>query len=68
MLVKQVIRESDLPLTLLAKDSNLSRAALNTWVSQRRIPAPESVHQLAEGLRKRAARLVELADQLDKAA
>jgi hypothetical protein len=71
MLVKQVIRESDLPLTLLAKDSNLSRAALNTWVSERgnhRIPQPESVHQLAEGLRKRAARLVELADQLDKAA
>ncbi len=68
MLVKEIIEGSDLPLTLLARDADLSRDTLNSWVSQRRIPAPESVHQLAEGLRKRAARLVELADQLDKAA
>ena len=68
MLVKDVIQESDLPLTLLARDANLSRDALNTWVSGRRVPQPESVHQLAEGLRRRAARLAELAEKLDKAA
>ncbi len=68
MLVKEVIQESELPKALLARDANLSWDALNSWLAERRTPQPESLHQLAEGLRKRAARLEELAERLDKAA
>jgi hypothetical protein len=68
MLVREIIAESELPKALLARDAQLSPDALNSWIAERRVPQPESLHQLAEGLRKRAARLAELADQLDKAA
>jgi hypothetical protein len=68
MLVRKIIRDSELPTTVLARDAQLSRVALQAWVAGKRTPQPESIHQLAEGLRARAARLVELAEQLDKAA
>ncbi len=68
MLVKEVIQESELPQALLARDSNLTPDALNHWMAGRRNPHRKSRHQLAEGLRKRAARLEELAERLDKAA
>ena len=68
MLVKDVIQESELPKALLARDANLSWDALNSWLAERRVPQPDSLHQLAEGLRKRSARLAELADKLDRAA
>lgn len=68
MLVREIIQASELPTTLLARDANLSRDALNAWVADRRTPQPESVKQLADGLRKRAARLAELAEALDKGA
>ena len=68
MLVRDIIRDSELPTTVLARDAQLSRAALQAWVAGVRTPQPESVHQLAQGLRKRAARLAELAEELDKAA
>ena len=68
MLVRRVIQQSEIPQAVIARDAQLSRAALNAWISERRTPQPESVKQLADGLRARAARLVELAEELDKAA
>ena len=68
VLIRKVIAESELPKAVLARDSELSYAALNSWIVGARDPRPESVKQLADGLRARAARLVELAEDLDKAA
>ncbi len=68
MFVRRVIQESELPRAVLARDSGLSWAALNAWISERRTPTPPSLHQLAAGFRNRADRLRELADELDAAA
>ena len=68
MLVRRVIQQSEIPQAVIARDAQLSRASLNSWLAERRTPQPESLKQLAGGLRARAARLVELAEELDKAA
>lgn len=63
-LVKEIIQESELPRTLLANDADLSRAALEAWLSGNRNPSTESAAQLAAGLEKRASRLQYLAFRL----
>jgi transcriptional regulator with XRE-family HTH domain len=55
--VREVIEESGLPRTLIAEDAHLSRATLVTWLAGTRIPQPESVAQLADGLERRAKQL-----------
>ncbi len=55
--VREVIEESGLPRTLIAEDTELSRAALVAWLSGTRTPQRESVAQLAAGLEKRANQL-----------
>lgn len=70
MLIAQIIEESGIGRAQIARDSGLSTASLNAWTAKgkaARNPTPESVQQLATGLRTRAARLQELADELDRA-
>src|SRR5690606_18633923 len=66
-MVRDVIRESGLSKALLSEDSGLSRHTLRSWIVERTAPTPDSLHQLAAGLRSRAAKLSELADELDRA-
>jgi transcriptional regulator with XRE-family HTH domain len=68
MLVREAIQASGIPKARLARDAGLSRAALNAWISGARMPQPESIRQLAEGLRSRAGRLQDLAAELERAA
>lgn len=68
MIAKRIIQESELPKALLARDSNLSRATFNAWYAEgkaARNPTPDSLQQLAAGLRARAAKLENLAAQLE---
>ncbi len=71
--VREVIQESELPRALLARDAELSRAALEAWMSGVRTPQRESVEQLANGLLRRvnhlqqlAVRLLALREQMDE--
>ncbi len=63
-IVREVIQESELPRTLLARDAELSRAALEAWIVGARTPQSESVEQLANGLMRRANQLQHLAVRL----
>jgi transcriptional regulator with XRE-family HTH domain len=63
-LVKKTIQESELPRTLIAKDAEVSRAAVEAWHSGNRNPSVESAAQLAAGLEKRASHLQYLAFRL----
>lgn len=63
-IVRDVIQESELPRTLLARDAELSRAALEAWVVGARTPQAESLEQLANGLMRRASQLQHLAVRL----
>ena len=63
-LAEEVIQESELPRTLLARDAELSRAALEAWVVGARTPQAESIEQLANGLMRRANQLQHLAVRL----
>jgi hypothetical protein len=63
-IVREVIQESELPRTLLARDAELSRAALEAWVVGARTPQAESIEQLANGLMHRANQLQHLAVRL----
>lgn len=62
--VREVIQESELPRTLLARDAELSRAALEAWVVGARTPQADSVEQLANGFMRRANQLQHLAVRL----
>ena len=64
--VAEVLHESELPRTLVAKDAELGRATLESWLSGLRNPSPESVAQIATALEKRAERLQRLAAKLRK--
>jgi hypothetical protein len=64
--IAEVLRESELPRTLLAKDANLGRATLEAWLSGLRNPSAESVVQVASGLEQRAEQLQHLAKRLRK--
>jgi hypothetical protein len=62
--VTNVLHESELPRTLVAKDAELGRATLESWVAGLRNPSPESAAQIASALEKRAERLQRLAAKL----
>lgn len=59
-----VIKESELPRTLIAKDASLGRATLESWLSGLRTPTEESAAQIADALEMRAAHLAALAMRL----
>jgi transcriptional regulator with XRE-family HTH domain len=68
MKAKTVIEDSGLTRAQIARDSGLSEATVWAWLKETRNPSPDSMRQLAAGLRKRGARLERLADELDRAA
>ena len=65
-IVREVIEESGIPRTLIAEDAHLSRATIITWLSGTRVPQPESIAQLADGLERRANLLLALVAKLRK--
>ncbi len=68
MLVRRVIQASELPKAVLARDANVSRHTLNSWVVGERTPRRNTLLHLAGGLRRRAELLQELAEELTQAA
>ena len=64
--VAEILHESELPRTLIAKDAELGRATLESWLSGLRNPSPESVAQIASALEMRGERLQQLAARLRK--
>jgi hypothetical protein len=71
MLATRAIQESEIPKAVLARDAKLSRFTLNGWFAKgkaARTPNTESLKQLASGLRRRAAKLLDLARELEAAA
>lgn len=64
--VREVIEESGLARTQIAQDAQLSRATLITWLAGTRIPQPDSIAQLADGLERRAKVLQRLVARLRK--
>jgi DNA-binding phage protein len=64
--VAEVLHESELSRTLIAKDAELGRATLESWLSGLRNPSPVSVAQIASALEMRAERLQRLAARLRK--
>lgn len=65
--VQDVIDRAPFTLVDLARKSGISYDSLRSWRVERREPREGSVRKLAEGLRKKAAELAELADNLDNA-
>lgn len=62
--IAEILLESELPRTLVAKDAELGRATLEAWLSGLRNPSAESVAQVASGFEQRAAHLERLAARL----
>ena len=68
MIVREAIQESGLPKAVIARDANISRAALDSWIAGVRVPRGNSLRHLAEGLEKRGERIKSLAEQIRVAA
>lgn len=66
MVIKKVVKESGLSQSQLAADSGLSYAGIRAWLKGERESQPESRKKLAAGLRRRAAKLEKLADELER--
>lgn len=64
--IAEILLESELPRTLVAKDAQLGRATLEAWLSGLRNPSVESASQVASGLEHRAEHLRQLAARLRK--
>lgn len=65
MLIRRALREGPFDMKDLATEAGISYDALYSWAKGRRNPTPESIAQLAAGLRARAAKLVKLAEELE---
>lgn len=65
MLIQEALEKGPFSIQDFAEDVGVSYHTLYSWVRGRRTPQPESVKQVAEGLRKRAKKLEELAAKLD---
>lgn len=70
MLIGRVIQQSGVSRAQLARDAELSSAALNAWTARgkaSREPQPESLQKLAAGLDRRAEILRGLAEEVREA-
>ena len=68
MLVQRVLRDGPFAMRQLAERSGLSYAALRAWASGQRVPQPESLGKLADGLKRQGDELHKLAEEVRKAA
>jgi transcriptional regulator with XRE-family HTH domain len=67
-LVRRVVEASGVPQAQIARDADLSYAALHAWLTGLRTPKQRSLLQLAEGLESRSDALRGLAQELRAAA
>ncbi len=65
MIVREALTSGPAGLRQLAEDAGVKYQTLRTWASGVNTPSPENIRKLAEGFRRRAARLVEVAGQLE---
>ena len=68
MLVQKALESGPFSMRQLADDAGLKYATLRAYAMGRRTPSGDTIRRLAAGLRRRAARLQELADELEHAA
>jgi DNA-binding XRE family transcriptional regulator len=68
VLVRKALTECGLTRAQLARDSQVSQAALWAWWKGSRTPSGDSLKKLAAGLRARSTELDRIADQLERAA
>jgi len=68
MLVRKALTECGLTRAQLARDADVSEAALWAWWKGSRSPTEESLKKLAAGLRARSAELDRIADQIEQVA
>ncbi len=64
-MLRRIVDECGVPQAQLAEDAGVSYASIRSWLIGRRSPEPDSLRKLAEGLRTRAAKLEELAAELE---
>lgn len=62
--MRRVLARSGMAQAEVARDAGLSRHTLYAWQTGRRIPLPEHVRQLADGLEQRARILEQLAAEI----
>jgi transcriptional regulator with XRE-family HTH domain len=68
MLIQRVLEEGPFSMHQLAAESGISYDTLYSWAKSRREPRPDTLRQLAAGLRQRSERLAELAADLERKA
>ena len=68
MVVQQVLEGAAFTMRHVAHLTGVSYVTVRQWKSGRRVPDAAARRQLAGALRRHAARLAELADQLDASA
>ena len=68
MLIQRVLNEGPFSTQQLAEESGISYNTLYSWAKLKRFPRPESLRQLAAGLRKRGEIMESLAADLERAA
>lgn len=62
--VRRALKECGVVLNVLAQDADLAPLTLTAWTVGRRAPRRESARALADGLDRRARKLMQLADTL----
>jgi transcriptional regulator with XRE-family HTH domain len=68
MLVRKMLENCGLTRAQLARDADVSEAALWAWWKGSRTPSDESLRKLAAGLRARSDELRAIAEQLEREA
>lgn len=64
-MLRRIVDESGVPQAQLAEDAGVSYASIRSWLIGRRTPEPDSLRKLAAGLRARAEKLRDLADEIE---
>lgn len=61
----KVFEEAAVSMESLAEEAGISYATLHAWRTGRRNPSRENLRALAAALRRRSAKLAELAEEVD---
>lgn len=67
-LVQRVLRDGPFSMRQLAHDADLKYDVLRGWAIGRRTPTTENLSRMAHGFEQRAQKLLQIADELRKAA
>lgn len=66
--IQRVLKEAPFSMRQLAEDAGVGYSLVRAWRIGRRAPLPATCRKVAAALRRRAALLQKLADQLDVSA